>query len=82
MSFVHEKAGGHPVFTEELADAEKKQEDLLKEIRPDAYCKGPEWTAENLPERETLARIGEKLVAVGDPKNHSTTEMLRALRRE
>jgi rfaE bifunctional protein nucleotidyltransferase chain/domain len=52
---------------------------LLEEIRPDAYCKGPEWTAENLPERETLARIGGKLVAVGDPKNHSTTELIKRI---
>ena len=49
---------------------------ILEEIRPDSYCKGPEYDMDNLPERETLKRIGGKLVAVGDPKNHSTTSII------
>ncbi|MHC4414300.1 MAG: adenylyltransferase/cytidyltransferase family protein [Planctomycetota bacterium] len=52
---------------------------LLNEIRPDAYCKGPEYTMENLPERETLRRIGGRLVAVGGPKDHSTTDLLQKI---
>ncbi len=49
---------------------------LLELIRPDAYCKGPEYTMENLPERETLKRIGGTLMQVGDPKDHSTSGLL------
>ncbi len=52
---------------------------LLERIRPDAYCKGPEYTMENLPERETLKRLGGRLVTVGDPKDHSTTELIRRI---
>jgi len=61
------------VFDEPSVDA------LLEAIRPDAYCKGPEYTLDNLPERETLARIGGRLVAVGGPKDHSTTELIRRI---
>ncbi len=53
---------------------------LLELIRPDAYCKGPDWTMENLPERETLRRLGGRLVAVGGPKDHSTTDLIRRIR--
>ncbi len=52
---------------------------LLEDIRPDAYCKGPEYTMENLPERETLKRVGGTLVQVGDPKDHSTSDLLRRI---
>ncbi len=49
---------------------------LLELVRPDAYCKGPEYTMDNLPERETLKRVGGTLVQVGDPKDHSTSDLL------
>ncbi len=52
---------------------------LIEDIRPDAYCKGPEYTMENLPERETLKRVGGTLVQVGDPKDHSTSGLLRKI---
>ena len=52
---------------------------LLEDIRPDAYCKGPEYTMENLPERETLKRVGGTLVQVGDPKEHSTSSLFRRI---
>ena len=61
------------VFDEPTVDG------LLEDIRPDAYCKGPEYTMENLPERETLKRVGGTLVQVGDPKDHSTTGLLRRI---
>jgi hypothetical protein len=34
---------------------------------------------ENLPERETLKRLGIRLAVVGDPKNHSTTQMVKQI---
>lgn len=61
------------VFDEPTVDG------LLERIRPDAYCKGPEYTMDNLPERDTLRRLGGRLVTVGDPKNHSTTELIRRI---
>ena len=61
------------VFDEPTVDG------LLEDVRPDAYCKGPEYTMENLPERETLKRVGGTLVQVGDPKDHSTTDLLQRI---
>jgi len=58
------------IFNEPTVDG------LLELIRPDAYCKGPEYTMDNLPERETLKRVGGTLVQVGDPKDHSTSDLL------
>ena len=58
---------------------ERSVDGLLELIRPDAYCKGPEYTMDNLPERQTLRRIGGTLVSVGDPKDHSTTALLRRI---
>lgn len=52
---------------------------LLEIIRPEAYCKGPEYTIANLPEAETLRRTGGRLVQVGDPKDHSTSDLFRRI---
>ncbi len=54
--------------------------DLIERLRPDVHAKGTDWNMENLPERETLKRLGIPLAVVGDPKNHSTTEMWRQIR--
>ena len=59
------------VFDDPTVDA------LLELIRPDAYCKGPEYNMENLPERETVRRLGIQYRQVGDPKDHSTTDLIR-----
>ena len=34
---------------------------------------------QNLPERETLKRVGGTLVQVGDPKDHSTSDLLNRI---
>jgi ADP-ribose pyrophosphatase len=48
---------------------------LLELIRPDAYCKGPEYTLDNLPEADTVRRLGIRYCNVGDPKDHSSTSL-------
>ena len=55
-------------------------DDLLEALRPHKQAKGPDYTPENLPERATLRRIGAELVIVGDPKDHSSSEILERLR--
>src|SRR5687768_5433465 len=50
---------------------------LLELIQPDAYCKGPEYDMNNLPERETVRRLGITYRQVGDPKDHSTSDLIR-----
>ena len=50
---------------------------LLELIRPDANSTGPEYEMNNLPERETVRRLGITYRQVGDPKDHSTTDLIR-----
>jgi rfaE bifunctional protein nucleotidyltransferase chain/domain len=51
--------------------------DLIRLLRPDVHAKGTDYTAENVPERDVVIACGGRVVIVGDPKDHSTTEMLR-----
>ncbi len=51
---------------------------LIREIRPDIQAKGTDYTEESVPERDTVAEYGGRVVIVGDPKDHSTTEIIRA----
>ena len=62
-----------------LGEKERERR-LLEEIRPDVYCKGPEYTMDNLPEADTLRRLGTDLVTVGDPKDHSSTDLIARVR--
>jgi len=55
---------------------------LLQTLRPDFQCKGTDYTADTVPEAEVVKAYGGKVVIVGDPKDHSTTEMLDRLRRQ
>jgi D-glycero-beta-D-manno-heptose 1-phosphate adenylyltransferase len=51
--------------------------DLIRLIRPDIHAKGTDYTAENVPERDVVIACGGHVAIVGDPKDHSTTEMLK-----
>jgi len=53
---------------------------LLTALRPDVHAKGTDYTAETVPERETARRLGVRVAIVGDPKRHSTSEMMSRLR--
>ena len=57
------------VFTDPSVDR------LLEVIQPDAYCKGPEYSLDNLPEADTVRRLGVRFCNVGDPKDHSSTSI-------
>jgi D-glycero-beta-D-manno-heptose 1-phosphate adenylyltransferase len=52
---------------------------LLKLLKPDVHCKGTDYTRETVPERETVRAYGGRVAIVGDPKDHSTREMLARL---
>ncbi len=49
---------------------------LLLAIRPDIHAKGTDYTEETVPEREVVRSYGGRVAIVGDPKNHSTSEIL------
>jgi rfaE bifunctional protein nucleotidyltransferase chain/domain len=51
---------------------------LIREIRPDIQAKGTDYTVESVPERDAVAEYGGRVVIVGDPKDHSTSEIIRS----
>ncbi len=54
---------------------------LIERLRPDVHCKGTDYTADSVPERETVLAYGGRIAIVGDPKRHSTSALLSRLRR-
>jgi rfaE bifunctional protein nucleotidyltransferase chain/domain len=60
---------------------EPNVEALLEALRPDVHAKGTDYTAETVPERATAARLGVRVAIVGDPKDHSTRELLASIRK-
>lgn len=50
---------------------------IIREIHPDVQAKGTDYTADSVPERDTVAEYGGRVEIVGDPKDHSTSEILR-----
>jgi rfaE bifunctional protein nucleotidyltransferase chain/domain len=57
---------------------EKDVRPIIREIRPDFHAKGTDYTAENVPERDEVEARGGRVVIVGDPKDHSATEIIRS----
>ena len=51
---------------------------IIREIRPDIQAKGTDYTVDSVPERDTVAEHGGRVEIVGDPKDHSTSEILRS----
>lgn len=53
---------------------------LLRELRPTVHAKGTDYTTESVPERDEAARLGIRVAIVGDPKQHSTRDLLARIR--
>jgi rfaE bifunctional protein nucleotidyltransferase chain/domain len=49
---------------------------LLETLHPDVHCKGTDYTVDSVPERAIVERYGGRTAIVGDPKDHSTRELL------
>jgi rfaE bifunctional protein nucleotidyltransferase chain/domain len=60
--------------------AEPTVEQLLVAIQPDVHAKGTDYTEETVPERDVVRSFGGRIAIVGDPKNHSTSEMLKRVK--
>jgi rfaE bifunctional protein nucleotidyltransferase chain/domain len=86
------KGDGRPIFPENeraeivaaLSDVdavvifpERDVRALIREIRPDIHAKGTDYTPDSVPERDTVIECGGRVEIVGDPKNHSTSEIVR-----
>jgi D-glycero-beta-D-manno-heptose 1-phosphate adenylyltransferase len=61
--------------------AEPTVEALLEELRPAVHAKGTDYTANTVPERAVAARLGIRVAIVGDPKDHSTRQLLESIRK-
>ena len=54
---------------------------LLASLRPDVHCKGTDYTVDSVPERDIVLAYGGRTAIVGDPKDHSTRELLSRIAR-
>jgi rfaE bifunctional protein nucleotidyltransferase chain/domain len=53
---------------------------LLQQLRPDVHCKGTDYTVETVPERHTVLAYGGRIAIVGDPKDHSTRDLISRIK--
>ena len=53
---------------------------LLTLVKPDVHCKGTDYTVESVPERAIVKAYGGRTAIVGDPKDHSTRDVLARLK--
>ena len=89
------KGPGRPIFTAEVRAelvaalrgvdyvtifSEPTVTELLLLLRPDVHCKGTDYTVDTVPERETVRSYGGRIAIVGDPKDHSTRDLLQRIR--
>lgn len=56
--------------------------ELLLALKPDIHAKGTDYTEETVPERDVVRSFGGQVAIVGDPKNHSSSEMIEKISRE
>ncbi len=55
---------------------------LLTALRPDIHAKGTDYTEETVPERAVVRAYGGRVAIVGDPKDHSSSQMVVQLNRK
>lgn len=58
---------------------EPSVERLLRDCRPDVHCKGTDYTPDSVPEADVARELGIRVAIVGDPKSHSTREIIGRL---
>jgi len=54
-------------------------DDLIEAIRPDIHAKGTDYTTDTVPEREKVRSYGGRVAIVGDPKDHSSTDLIKII---
>ena len=51
-------------------------EQLLLALKPDVHAKGTDYTEDTVPERNVVRSFGGRVAIAGDPKNHSSSEII------
>ena len=59
---------------------ESTVEPLLRAVRPDVHCKGTDYTADTVPEREAARALGIRVAITGDSKSHATRDLIAQIR--
>jgi rfaE bifunctional protein nucleotidyltransferase chain/domain len=54
---------------------------VIRTLKPDIHVKGTDYTPETIPERAEVEAYGGRVAVAGDPKNHSTTELMKKVGR-
>ena len=49
---------------------------LIREVKPEVHAKGTDYTIETVPERDAVLEYGGQVAIVGDPKDHSASEII------
>ena len=90
----HLKGSGRPYISEDeraeiiaslrCVDAvtifdEATVDQLIDDIRPDVHAKGTDYTTDSVPERERVRAYGGRVAIVGDPKDHSSTNLIKTI---
>lgn len=60
---------------------ESTVENLLRLLKPDIHAKGTDYTAESVPERDIVNSYGGRVAIVGDPKDHSTSDLIQTIKK-
>ena len=50
--------------------------ELLLALKPDIHAKGTDYTVDTVPERDVVRSYGGRVAIAGDPKDHSSSEMI------
>ena len=53
---------------------------VIRALKPDVHVKGTDYTPETIPERDEVETYGGRVAVAGDPKDHSTSELLTKLK--
>ena len=61
--------------------SEQTVERVIEHLRPDLHVKGTDYTVDTVPERELVRSYGGEVAIAGDPKDHSSTELLARFKR-
>jgi rfaE bifunctional protein nucleotidyltransferase chain/domain len=59
---------------------ESTVENLLRSLKPDIHAKGTDYTEDSVPEKEIVRSYGGKVAIVGDPKDHSTRDLIKTIK--